>query len=142
MDFPTIPSTYNCMSNLSIENEEVLPCKSSRALNQYKSVINNYAKSNGVYLRVFDPRELPRIMQPMAPGIELGGCVGVQVEHLKGPKSVRYGLINLFEAGNKTPFIKRMYDKLAEMVEGKVNPFRKQQCETMLKLIESGKIKA
>ncbi|MCR5266270.1 MAG: hypothetical protein K6E29_06725 [Cyanobacteria bacterium RUI128] len=130
------------MSNLLIENEEILPCKSAQTLNKYKSVINNYAKSNNVQVRIFDPREMSKLMRPMMPGIELGGCVGVEVEPPFGVGKMKYGLINLFENGNKTPFIKRMYDKLAEMVEGKGNPFRRQQCDTILKLIQSGKIKA
>ena len=143
MPYRNIPQKVYKDKYISIYDQDVLPCKSSQELNKYKSVIGNYAKSNKVTIKFFDPRKFSDVMQPLLPGVELGGCVGIKVTPDKYNSESKYALVNLFESENdRTPFIKKLYNKLAEVIENKPNPFEAQKRATVEKLIKCGKVLA
>ncbi len=125
------------------ENTKTCPGKSISEIYNHQSVINNYAKSKGVNVRFFDPRELLEGDEFVSPVIEdrMANSVGVEVtkKRLFKPDIKKTGWVKYFGRKNEKPFIRAMYEQIQSMC-GDKSPIVQHKADTINRLIKAGKI--
>lgn len=144
MNLPTI-SLFNSKKypyehkNVKIENAPI-PTKAREDLYYATDTIGNYMQSKKASVRFFDPREMLGELDSGKVVENLSQSVGIEVK-TKKTKEPKFAIVNYFSNPEK-PFLRKIYESLQTLVEGKNSPIENHTKETMTRLIKSGKIKA
>ncbi|MCD8378283.1 MAG: hypothetical protein LUB59_05800 [Candidatus Gastranaerophilales bacterium] len=129
---------YNS-KNVKLGYMETLPGKSKEELYRAQDGIGNYLKAHSSKVEFFDPRRLAGDFDNPTMEENLDKYVGIKVTNNKTHRN-KYSYINYYEKSDK-PFLRRVYESIQRMTEGKKSPIEQMKRQTLLKLMEQGKIK-
>lgn len=120
-------------------DDSPMPSKAKEELYYATDTIGNYMQAKKANVRFFNPREM--LGEFYSGNIEnkLSQSVGIEVKTKKNKKP-KIAIVNYFTNPEK-PFLRKVYESLQTLVEGKNSPIEEHTKNTMEKLIKSKKIK-
>jgi len=128
----------NVRKNVRIEDYK-MPAGAVNELYGAADTINNYMGAKKAKVRFFNPSEMFGKNRLGQTDDFFSKCVGIGVKTKKA-KNENVVLVNYFTKP-ETPFLRKVYDSLQYLVEGKNSPIEAHKKNTVANLIKSGKIK-